>query len=121
MKLRALDDVSFFTIKGSQFDTTTEVAFLPYSSGTTGPPKGVMLSHSSICSNVYQLTRPGYIATNFFEKGGAQDHFIGILPFFHIYGFTVIMAKTLYQGACTRTLPKFEPATFIQAIREHKV
>lgn len=80
-----------------------------------------MLTHSSICSNIYQVTRPGYVATNFFEKGGQQEHFLGILPFFHIFGFTLVMAKTLYQGGFTRTLPKFEPPTFIRAIREHKV
>lgn len=86
-----------------------------------GPPKGVMLTHSSICSNLYQMTRPGYVDTNFFEPGGQQEHLIGILPFFHIFGFTVVMASTLYQGSFTRTLPKFDPQSFIQAIREHKV
>ncbi|CAL8097190.1 unnamed protein product [Orchesella dallaii] len=106
--------------KGTQFDTTDELAILPYSSGTTGPPKGVMLTHSNICSNVFQITRPGYVETSFFENGNPQEHFIGILPFFHIYGFTVIMAKTLYQGAFTRTLPKFEPPVFVKALREHK-
>ncbi|ODM98582.1 4-coumarate--CoA ligase 2 [Orchesella cincta] len=106
--------------RGSQFDTTDELALLPYSSGTTGPPKGVMLSHSNIASNLFQMTRPGYVETNFFEKGDEQDRFIGILPFFHSFGFTVVMAKTLYQGAFTRTLPKFEPPTFIKALREHK-
>lgn len=89
--------------------------------GTTGPPKGVELTHSNINTNLLQVTQEGYLLTRPFEGGTEQNRFIGILPFFHIYGFVLVMAKTIYQGSHTVTLPKFEPPVFIECLRKHKV
>jgi acyl-CoA synthetase (AMP-forming)/AMP-acid ligase II len=70
----------------------TDLAFLVYSSGTTGLPKGVMLSHQNICSNLLQL---GTIESgNLSWKGGpsgAGDRILAFLPFYHIYGKTLIL------------------------------
>jgi len=63
--------VRFLT--GSEIDTTEEVAMLPYSSGTTGLPKGVMLTHSSICTNIYQCTQPGALIMEKRGIGSSPD------------------------------------------------
>ncbi|XP_035711502.1 probable 4-coumarate--CoA ligase 1 [Folsomia candida] len=105
-------------IQRKDIDTRTQTALLPWSSGTTGPPKGVMLTHFSVSTNLYQFTQPGYLGTQ--EGGNGQGRLIGILPFFHIYGFAMLLGLTLYQGHCTMTMVKFEPNVFIDTLRRHK-
>jgi acyl-CoA synthetase (AMP-forming)/AMP-acid ligase II len=63
-------------------DPAEDVAALPYSSGTTGHPKGVMLTHRNLVANLAQIA--GAIPTT------EDDVLVGVLPFFHIYGMTVI-------------------------------
>lgn len=94
-------------------DATEDIAALPYSSGTTGVPKGVMLTHSSIGTNLAQLdpllpTRPG-------------DRILAVLPFFHIYGLTALMNAPLRKGATVVVLPRFELDTFLAAIENHRI
>jgi len=108
-------------LKGSDIDAETQVALLPYSSGTTGLPKGVMLSASNICTNIVQYTQPGHYPSLSFENGREQERFIGVLPFFHIYGFSLIMATGLYHGCFTSCIPKFDPKLFVETIKSHKV
>lgn len=64
-------------------DPVTDVAALPYSSGTTGSPKGVMLTHRQIATNLAQL-EPAV-------PTGPGDRILAVLPFFHIYGLTALM------------------------------
>ncbi len=64
-------------------DPVTDVAALPYSSGTTGTPKGVMLTHRQIATNLAQL-EPAV-------PTGPGDRILAVLPFFHIYGLTALM------------------------------
>jgi 4-coumarate--CoA ligase len=71
----------------TKIDPVKDLAFLVYSSGTTGKPKGVMLSHQNICSNIIQLhcAESGHLDW----KGGPDnegDKILAFLPFFHIYG-----------------------------------
>lgn len=68
-------------------DPASDLAFLVYSSGTTGKPKGVMLTHSNIVSNILQYVRcqEGYLTWNG-GPNGRGDSAIGFLPFFHSYG-----------------------------------
>ncbi|MGW7261846.1 4-coumarate--CoA ligase family protein [Streptomyces sp. NPDC054842] len=94
-------------------DPAEDVAALPYSSGTTGVPKGVMLTHRSIATNLAQLapTLPM----------GPGDRILAVLPFFHIYGLTALMNAPLRQGATVVVLPRFELDTFLAAIQEHRI
>lgn len=94
------------------FDPTTHLAVLPYSSGTTGVPKGVMLSHFNITSNIRQTVATGLI--------DGYSTLINFLPFFHIYGMAVLMLPALATGATQVVLPGFDPSRFLEVIAEHK-
>jgi acyl-CoA synthetase (AMP-forming)/AMP-acid ligase II len=92
------------------------LAALPYSSGTTGVQKGVMLTHRTILSNVLQ-----YNAATF--EPGVRERMVvlAFLPMFHIFGFTVIMLCCLSEGIKLVTLARFEPEPFLKALQEHRV
>jgi len=77
------------------------LASLPYSSGTTGLPKGVMLSHYNLVANVYQLIGPNATALN------AADNILCCLPLYHIYGLNVILNPALLLGATLVLVPRF--------------
>ncbi|WP_405671711.1 4-coumarate--CoA ligase family protein [Streptomyces sp. NBC_01530] len=94
-------------------DPVTDVAALPYSSGTTGIPKGVMLTHRQIATNLAQL-EPAMPA-------GPGDRILAVLPFFHIYGLTALMNAPLRQGATVVVLPRFELENFLAAIQNHRI
>jgi acyl-CoA synthetase (AMP-forming)/AMP-acid ligase II len=94
-------------------DPATDLAVLPYSSGTTGLPKGVMLTHRNLVANVLQTQAAFPIR--------AEDTLIGVLPFFHIYGQTVIMNQGLWAGATIVTMPRFDLEQFLQLIERHRV
>jgi acyl-CoA synthetase (AMP-forming)/AMP-acid ligase II len=81
-------------------DAAEDVAVLPYSSGTTGLPKGVMLSHRNLVANLCQVQAAVPV--------GEEDVLIGCLPFFHIYGMQVIMNQALRAGATIVTMPRFD-------------
>lgn len=105
---------------GSQFNPASvnakeEIAVLPYSSGTSGLPKGVMLTHCNVIANILQLDHPEFL--HFHEPGTSV---LGVLPFFHIYGMVVNLFLSLYAGSTLVTLPKFEPELFLDAISQHK-
>ncbi|ODM92784.1 4-coumarate--CoA ligase 1 [Orchesella cincta] len=116
---------------GENSDTSETISLLPYSSGsdviklcvnigTTGPPKGVLLSHSNITTNLTQFSCENVGPTKTYHDTGVQERLIGLLPFFHSYGMAAIVLAGLYQGAHSMSLPSFDPATFLKAIREHK-
>ncbi|MEY7977765.1 4-coumarate--CoA ligase family protein [Streptomyces pilosus] len=94
-------------------DPAEDVAALPYSSGTTGVPKGVMLTHRQIATNLAQL-QPAITA-------GPGDRILAVLPFFHIYGLTALMNAPLRQGATVVVLPRFDLETFLAAIQNHRI
>ncbi|MBP1134190.1 4-coumarate--CoA ligase [Arthrobacter sp. PvP023] len=94
------------------FDPATHVAVLPYSSGTTGRPKGVKLSHRNLVANVEQSR--GLL------KVKPQDRLLALLPFFHIYGLTVLLNLALRERACLVTMPRFDLAEFLRTIQDHK-
>lgn len=94
-------------------DPVEDVAALPYSSGTTGVPKGVMLTHRSIATNLAQLSPA--------MPMGPDDRILAVLPFFHIYGLTALMNAPLRQGATVVVLPRFDLDTFLRAIQDHRI
>ena len=94
-------------------DPRRDLAALPYSSGTTGMPKGVMLTHYNLVANVTQ------IAAN--EGVAEDDTLIGVLPFYHIYGMTVIMGAALRAGATVVTMPRFDLEQFLGLLQKHRV
>jgi long-chain acyl-CoA synthetase len=77
------------------------LAALPYSSGTTGLPKGVMLSHKNLVANVYQLIGPNATKLN------SADKILCCLPLYHIYGLNVILNPSLILGAMLVLAPRF--------------
>ena len=83
-------------------DSARTIAALPYSSGTTGLPKGVMLSHYNLVANVYQLLGPGAAILN------AADVMLCFLPLYHIYGLTVGLTLSLSLGATLVLMPRFD-------------
>jgi acyl-CoA synthetase (AMP-forming)/AMP-acid ligase II len=91
---------------------STTVA-LPYSSGTTGLPKGVKLSHRNLVANICQVEAVHDL--------GPGDVVIGVLPFWHIYGMTVTMNLALHGGATTVTMPRFDLEQFLGLLQDHGV
>ena len=95
--------------------------FLPYSSGTTGLPKGVMLSHNNISANCEMLNvRMPDIPILSPTTTDFQESIPCVLPFFHIYGLTVLMISKLSLGAKVVSLPRFQPDTFLNSLTDHK-
>ncbi|QIK07079.1 4-coumarate--CoA ligase family protein [Streptomyces sp. ID38640] len=94
-------------------DPAHDLAVLPYSSGTTGTPKGVMLTHRSIATNLAQLAP--------LVSNGPDDRVLAVLPFFHIYGLTALMNAPLRNGATVVVLPRFDLKQFLTAIEQHRI
>lgn len=90
-----------------------DVVVLPYSSGTTGISKGVMLSHRNLVANVAQVVHAAELS--------GDENFIAVLPFFHIYGMTVLMNCGLRIGATIITMPRFDLEQFLSLHQEHGI
>src|SRR5215213_7253410 len=86
---------------------------LPYSSGTTGLPKGVMLTHHNLVANIRQMEGLCY----FYDT----DTLIGVLPLFHIYGLAVVLNMGLYSGATIVLMPRFDLEAFLKAAQDYEV
>ncbi len=95
-------------------DPARDVAALPFSSGTSGRAKAVMLTHRNLVANVEQFTNPQPLV-------GPGDVVLGILPFFHIYGLVVILGGSFREGVKVVSLPRFELEPMLQAMQDHKV
>jgi len=96
-----LKPVTVFLPQPAQASTET-LAALPYSSGTTGLPKGVMLSHLNLVANVYQLLGPNSVHLT------GEDRILCFLPLYHIYGLNVILNPALMLGATLVLMPRFQ-------------
>ncbi|EEH19618.1 hypothetical protein PABG_07815 [Paracoccidioides brasiliensis Pb03] len=93
----------------TRVDPAKDLAFLSFSSGTTGEPKGVMLSHRNIVSNIIQLTagEEDHLSCTG-GKDGNGDKVLAFLPFFHIYGLTCLVHKSMYTGIQLVVMSKFD-------------
>lgn len=94
-----------------------DVVALPYSSGTTGLPKGVMLTHKSLVSSVAQQV-DGDNPNLYFTS---DDVILCVLPMFHIYSLNSVLLCSLRVGAAIAIMPKFEIVTLLELVRKHKV
>ncbi|HYJ45128.1 MAG TPA: 4-coumarate--CoA ligase family protein [Pyrinomonadaceae bacterium] len=90
-----------------------DLAALPYSSGTTGTAKGVMLTHYNLVANLCQMD----VAESVTER----DTLIAVLPFFHIYGMNVVLNLGLYKGTTIVVLPRFELEHFLETLERYEV
>jgi acyl-CoA synthetase (AMP-forming)/AMP-acid ligase II len=105
-----------WTIPKIEIDPREDVVVMPYSSGTTGMPKGVLLTHRNIVANIVQT-----LGIPQFDIMTEKDRTIGLLPFFHIYGMVVIMNMSLTRGATIVTMPRFDMIQFLELIQKHKI
>jgi acyl-CoA synthetase (AMP-forming)/AMP-acid ligase II len=94
-------------------DLAEHVVVLPYSSGTTGFPKGVMLTHHNLVANLVQTE--ANIAISEDEKAYA------VLPFFHIYGMQILMNLAMAVGITVITVPRFDLPEMLSLIQEHRI
>jgi acyl-CoA synthetase (AMP-forming)/AMP-acid ligase II len=90
-----------------------DLVALPYSSGTTGLAKGVMLTHHNLVSNLCQMDGLDYFARN--------DTLVAVLPLFHIYGLVVILNMGLRMGATVVTMPRFDLDQFLEILQKYNV
>ena len=90
-----------------------DVVVLPYSSGTTGVSKGVMLTHRNLVANVEQVLAPADMRED--------EKILAVLPFFHIYGMQVLMNTGLRAGATIVTMPRFDLEQFLRLHQEYAI
>ncbi|MGM0882254.1 MAG: long-chain-fatty-acid--CoA ligase [Bacillota bacterium] len=90
----------------------SELAALQYTGGTTGTPKGVMLTHRNLVANTLQISAWCYKA----EDG--KERFLAAMPLFHVFGLTVLMNMSVLRAGMLILLPRFEPDTVLQTISQ---
>ena len=110
---RSIDALMGDPIEQVAVDVAGTVVALPYSSGTTGLPKGVMLTHRNLVANVCQL--------NAILPVEAGQTGLAVLPFFHIFGMEAAMNAWLAAGVTVVTLPRFDMGQALSLIETHRV
>ena len=92
-----------------EIDADADLALLQYTGGTTGRPKGAMLSHANLAINALQVD-----AIDPFDE--ARDMIIGVLPLFHVFANTCVLNRTVVSGGCIAMLPRFDAAQTLATI-----
>ena len=107
------DDGTAFP-RNVKINTKEDVVALPFSSGTTGVSKGVMITHYNLIAQIRLLFKDGPPLED-------VTTVLNVLPLYHIYGLVIILGGRLYIGSKLVFLSRFEPLTFLQAIQDYKV
>src|SRR5262249_17742706 len=99
-----------------QIDPSVDLVALPYSSGTTGLPKGVMLTHTNLVAELATVSgRPDVVFPD------ENDVLLAFLPFFHIYGIVMFLNLALYRGSTIVTTPRFDLEQYLEMIQRFGV
>ncbi|XP_066603895.1 uncharacterized protein [Prorops nasuta] len=98
---------------------STDIAVIPYSSGTTGLPKGVMLTHQNLVANLVQLESQE-IANGVNIEDYKKETVLSVLPFFHIMGFNSILNFVTSVGGHIVSIPRFTPEDYIKCLEKFK-
>jgi acyl-CoA synthetase (AMP-forming)/AMP-acid ligase II len=101
------------TLPPVTIDPREDIAALLYSSGTTGWPKGVMLTHANLVANIVQSSVP--------DPMTPDDTIIATLPFFHAGGIVFVVNRALHGGATVVILPRFELEPFLRVVQDYRV
>src|SRR4030095_14954826 len=94
-------------------DPHEDLAALPYSSGTTGFPKGVMLTHRNLVAMLCLMEANDAFSQN--------DTLICVVPMYHLYGLHIVINLGLSEGATIVTMPRYDLDQFLQALKRYKV
>jgi long-chain acyl-CoA synthetase len=92
-----------------------DLALLQYTGGTTGVPKGVMLTHRNVVTNAFQCR---YWVPDFRE---GHEVFLGVVPFFHVYGLSTCQHIAMMTGSTLVLLPRFQAVEVLQAVQRYRV
>jgi long-chain acyl-CoA synthetase len=90
-----------------------EVALIQYTGGTTGVPKGAMLSHQNLTANARQVH-------SLDPRAGQPDRIVGVLPFFHVFANTCVLNRTILAGGMIAMLPRFDAKATLATIQRVK-
>lgn len=108
-------------VKWSTGQGARQTAFLCYSSGTSGQPKGVMISHRNVIANVVQIATFESQMRDTLGGPKFRDVVLGVLPQSHIYGLVVISHAATYRGDSVIILPGFELETCLRSIHKYNI
>jgi long-chain acyl-CoA synthetase len=92
----------------------TDLAMVQYTGGTTGQPKGVMLTHTNLIANTVQ------VAVWCYRMEQGKERYLAALPLFHVFGLTVLLNQAIYKAGSLVLVPRFDPKMVLETIRRRK-
>jgi long-chain acyl-CoA synthetase len=92
----------------------TDIALIQYTGGTTGTPKGAMLTHQNLSANARQVNAID-------PYPGQEDRILGVLPLFHVFANTCVLNRTVVNGGCIVMLPRFNAQQALEAVSRAKI
>ena len=91
-------------------DPETDLVLLQYTGGTTGVPKGAMLSHQNVTANARQVNAID-------PQSGSRDVIVGVLPMFHVFANVSVLNRTVINGGCIAMLPRFDAGQALKTLQ----